>query len=335
MREQDNLQQQYASQREDSAGISIRQLANLFLSRWYFFVISVVVLLAIGYFYLKTRPQIYESKASILIRIDHSAPEELFLLKGLGSNFTGRSNRDNEIGSVKSLDLVCNVISSLELNTSYRLQTRMGFYSSELYKQSPLYVKMEGVEPEFIPGTIELIFIPVHIGFSVDATYFSHGQKRKEKVAIEALPAIVELEVGNFYVSKGSTHFGTEPLKVSISNALTVARSYINNLEVDNSERRSSLLYMVLKTKNREMGQDFIAALISEYNLGAAIDKNIISYNKSLFIEERIKDVAIELGQVDEQVESFRRTHKVADIETQVGSYLNRGEIFTNHRLEI
>ncbi|MFA6770642.1 MAG: polysaccharide biosynthesis tyrosine autokinase [Bacteroidales bacterium] len=331
----ENDKEQYASMKGHSSRVDVRELVCLFLSKWYLFAISAFVLLAIGAFYLKTRPLIYESKASILVRVQHSSPEEQFLLKGMGNYTTGKSNRDNEIGTIKSLDLATRVVASLELNTTYRRKNSLGLYTPDLYKKSPIYVRAKGVGAEDIPRPVNFIFVKSESGFNVEATYFLQSQKREKLVKIKTLPAYIELEIGKFYVSKGNVHFGSEPLKVSISDVMSVARRYIQNLEVDNSERRSTLLYMVLKTENREKGQDFITALISEYNSDAAIDKNIVAYNSSLFINERIKDVATELGEVDGQVESFRRKYNVADIETQVGFYVRRGETYERRRLEL
>lgn len=333
MKEQETLNNQYLT--TDSSEIDIRQLVYIFLSKWYLFAISLFVLLAIGYFYLRTQPPIYETKASILIKTDQNAPEEMFLLQDLGMNFAGKNNIDNEIGIFKSPDLVARIITSLELYTTYRRETRFGLFAPELYKNSPLYVRMENIEPENIPGTIEFIFNQSKTGFKVNATYFLEGIKKTKQLTIDTLPGFIELEIGKFYIDKQNGEFGSDPLVVTISNAMSVARGYIKNLNVSTSSKTSSLLDITLKTQSREKGQDFIAALISEYNRDAVKDKNTVAYNTSVFIDERIKEIARELGEVEGQVESFRREYKVADIETQVGSYIRQGETYESRRMEI
>lgn len=335
MKEQDTFKNQYNAIEQDSSEIDIRQLVYIFLSKWYLFAISLFVLLAIGYFYLKTQPPIYESKASILIKTDQSAPEEMFLLQDLGMKLGGTNNIDNEIGIFKSPDLVARIITALELNTTYRRSTKLGFFSPELYKQSPLYVRMEDIQPENIPGTITLLFDKSKTGFKVDATYFLNGKEETEKATIDTLPGYIELKIGKFYVDNQNGEFGSDPLVVTISNAMSVARGYIKNLNVSTSSKTSSLLDITLKTQSRAKGQDIIAALISEYNRDAVKDKNTVAYNTSVFIDERIKEIARELGEVEGQVENFRREYKVADIETQVGSYIRQGETYESRRMEI
>lgn len=335
MKEQENLNHQYNTLESDSAEIDIRQLIYIFLSKWYLFTISVIVLLAVGYFYINTQAPIYENSASVLIKVDQSAPEEMFLLQDLGMNMMGKNNIDNEIGVFKSPDLIARVITSLELHTTYRREKRFGVFSAELYKESPLYVRMEDVQPENIPGTTRLVFSKNKTGFNVNATYYQKGEEINKQLKIDTLPGYIELEVGKFYVDRQKEEFGSDPLVVTISNAMSVARRYIANLDISTTTKTSSLLNITLKAENRAKSQDFIAALISEYNRDAIKDKNTVAYNTSVFIDERIKEISRELGEVEGEVESFRREYKVADIETQVGSYIRQGETYESHRMEI
>ena len=315
--------------------IDIRQLVFIFLSKWYLFAISVIILLTIGSVFLKTKAPIYESKASVLVKVDQNAPEEMFLLRDMG--FTvGKNVIDNEIGIFKSPDLVTRIVTSLELYTTYRYANRFGFYNPELYKNSPLYVRMEDVEPEKIPGTIRFTFTPRRQGFTADITYYQHGDEKNKSLFIEKLPAIIELPIGKFYVARQEgIEYSNETLNATIYNPTSVARQYINNLDISTSTKTSSLLNISLKTENRKRGEEFVLALISEYNADAVKDKNTVAHNTSVFIDERLKDIAKELGEVEGQVESYRKEYQVSDIQTQVGSYIRKHESYDSRRMEI
>ncbi|PKP05670.1 MAG: hypothetical protein CVU10_09980 [Bacteroidetes bacterium HGW-Bacteroidetes-5] len=321
---------------EDNGGeIDIRQLIFIFISKWYLFTISVIILMFAGYLYLKTQTPIYESKASVLVKVEQNAPEEMFLLQDMGFSM-GKNNIDNEIGVFKSPDLIARIITSLELYTTYRYSSRFGFHSPELYKRSPLYVRMEDVEPDKIPGTIKFIFSPKREGYSVDATFTQNGDERSKEVMLDKLPGFIELPIGKFYVAaQDGVAYGNGSLEVVISNPTSVARGYIANLDVTTYAKQSSLLEITLRTENRQKGEDFVQSLITEYNSDAVKDKNTVAYNTSVFIEERLKDIARELGEVEGQVEEFRKEFQVADIQTQVGSYIRRNETYDTRRMEI
>lgn len=321
---------------------------SILLSKWYLFVLSIILFLSIGSFFVARKPVIYESNASILIRVQNRAPEEMILLPELARNGGGNSKRDNEIGIIKSQNLVHMVVTSLKLNTIYSRERKLGLYSPPLYKKSPLYVAMQNVVPQDIPGTITLVFTPTGTSssqesFAVEATYNLLGEKRTELLQIENLPTTLELDIGKFYVArqdptsniKQTIPFGNKPLKVVIHNSIRVAHNYIRDLEVGNTNRSSSLLYLTLKSKHKELGQDFISALISAYNLESANDKNMVAHNTSLFINKRIEQVAIELREIENKVESFRQKYNVTDLETQVNSYIRRGEDYKERLLKI
>ncbi len=319
----------------DGGEIDLRQLVYIFISKWYLFTISAVILLAIGYLYLKTQAPIYESKASVLIKMEQNAPEELFLLQDMGFSM-GKNNIENEIGVFKSPDLVTRIVTSLELYTTYRYSNRFSFHSPELYKHSPIYVRMEDTEPEKIPGTIHFVFSPKRNGFSIDATFYQNGDERTKEVTLDKLPGFIELPIGKFYAAKqeGVAYNGGS-LEVTISNPTSVARGYIGSLNVTTFAKQSSLLELTLRTENRQKGEDFVQALITEYNADAVKDKNTVAFNTSVFIEERLKDIAKELGEVEGQVEEFRKEYQVADIQTQVGSYIRKNETYDARRMEI
>jgi hypothetical protein len=149
---------QYNTEGNDNE-IDIRDLVYIFLDKWYLFVISLIILTSLGYLYLKTQTPLYETKATVLVKTDQSGPEDMFLLEDLGLNM-GKNNIENEIGAFKSPDLIAKIVTSLELHTTYRPYNRFGFHTPEMYRNSPIYMRMEDVEPERIPGTITFIVSP-------------------------------------------------------------------------------------------------------------------------------------------------------------------------------
>lgn len=333
MKEQEILNR--ATTEVDGGELDIRQLVYIFISKWYLFTISVVILLVAGYLYLKTQTPIYESKASVLIKMEQNAPEELFLLQDMGFSM-GKNNIDNEIGVFKSPDLIARIITSLELYTTYRYSSRFGFHSPELYKNSPIYVRMEDVEPEKIPGRIHFVFNPKKEGYSVDATFSQNGSERSKEVVLDKLPGFIELPIGKFYVAKQEgVAYINGSFEVTISNPTSIAKGYIGSIDVATFAKQSSLLELTLRVENRQKGEEFLKALISEYNADAVKDKNTVAFNTSVFIEERLRDIAKELGEVEGQVEDYRKEFQVADIQSQVGSYIRKNETYDARRMEI
>lgn len=315
--------------------IDIKRILYICLSKWYWFVISVLFFLTAAFFYLKWERPVYEAKMSVLLKSEQSNQGEQFLLQELGYN-SGKNNIDDEIGVFKSPDLMTKVVNSLDIYTEYRMVSRYKFYSGEIYKGTPIYVRWEDIEPEKIPGGVTFLFNKNGKGIKVKAQFYNYGEEVIQTVQIDTLPTYINLKIGRFYIAKNADkEFGSRTLKVIISNPVNVAKEIISNLSITPETKMSSLLNFTLKIENTQKGIDILNALLQEYNKDAIADKNMIAYNTAVFIEERLKNISADLQTVESDVESFLKRNKITNLEMQAGSYVQRGENYEAKRLEL
>lgn len=323
-------------QQHTEESIDLRAIVHSVIDNWYWYVISIVLCIAAGLVYLKMADPIYEVSSSVILKQEKSAPEEMLLLQDFGFE-GGTNNIDNEIGVFKSSDLITKVVTAQEFYISYRGERRFNlFYSPELYKESPVYVRWEDIEPESIPYTVHLELSKKREGIEVVAKFTTGGDEHSEKSLLTSLPGYIEIAPGKFYITaQDSTNQEWSYIVASISNPVAVAKNISNNLSVSTSTKTSSQLEITLKTANRRKGVDFLKALIEEYNRDAVKDKNQIAYNTAVFIEERLKEISSELSVVESEVEAFQRQNEIADIPTQVAGYIQKDEGYTVKRNEI
>ena len=78
------IKQDSTTQENDNM-LSLRDIIDIFIYRWKWFVLSVILCLGIGYLYLMTKPNIYQRSAVMLVKDDS------------GSN--GGSSRSNRGGT--------------------------------------------------------------------------------------------------------------------------------------------------------------------------------------------------------------------------------------------
>lgn len=323
-------------QQHTEESIDLRAIVHSVIDNWYWYVISIVLCIAAGLVYLKMADPIYEVTSSVILKQEKSAPEEMLLLQDFGFE-GGTNNIDNEIGVFKSSDLITKVVTAQEFYISYRGERRFNlFYSPELYKESPVYVRWEDIEPESIPYTVHLELSKKREGIEVVAKFTTGGDEHSEKALLTSLPGYIEIAPGKFYITaQDSTNQEWSYIVASISNPVAVAKNISNNLSVSTRTKTSSQLEITLKTANRRKGVDFLKALIEEYNRDAVKDKNQIAYNTAVFIEERLKEISSELSLVESEVEAFQRQNEIADIPTQVAGYIQKDEGYTVKRNEI
>ncbi|MEA5005242.1 MAG: polysaccharide biosynthesis tyrosine autokinase [Rikenellaceae bacterium] len=330
---QDNQNPNQVVNTEETPEIDIKQLVFIFLNKWYLFTISAVVLLVLGIIYLKFQTPAYQVKTAVLIKEDQNNMQESFLLEDMGMKGFAKSNIDNEIGTFKSPDMICKIVTDLELYTSYRYVHKTRFYEPDLYKNTPIYVRWEDMEPEKIPCAVKLTFTQKSGGkIKLEAEY--RGESKT--LTIDKLPSIISLPIGKFYIAKHEGYtMEDRPLEVTIINAMSKARGIIGNMNIATTSKQSTQLDISYKTEVRAKGEDFLTALVEEYNRQAAEDKNKVAYNTAVFIEERLKNIAMELGDVEYQVEAFRKQNQVTDLPTQVSSYFTKSSSFDAQSLEI
>lgn len=75
--------------------------------------------------------------------------------------------------------------------------------------------------------------------------------------------------------------------------------------------------------------------LVNFYNEDATNDKNMVAHNTAVFIEERIKEISVELGTVEKQVKDFRQQKQITDIQAEAQLYLGQTGQNEQKRVEI
>ncbi len=81
--------------------------------------------------------------------------------------------------------------------------------------------------------------------------------------------------------------------------------------------------------------EDFLNNLIEIYNKDAAADKSFISESTSKFIANRLLLITQELDGVEKDVESFKTTNKLTDIETEAKLFIEGSAEYNKKRVEM
>jgi len=131
---------------------SIRQTFRRLRSRWYYFLIALLIALPLGYLYNKLSPQQHQVKAALLLRSETPSVTP--------GNFLPEKPRTaiaDEIGILRSNSVVEKAIRELDFGVSYF--TKKDFVTEEKYGDSPFTIEIDSVVSQAIgvPVYIELI----------------------------------------------------------------------------------------------------------------------------------------------------------------------------------
>lgn len=291
------------------------------LHYWKWVLLSLVVCVGAGVFYLLRTPNVYTQSASILIKEDakgkSSAGIDDFGDFGLFSNNT---NIQNEITTLKSPDLMEDVVKRLNLDMNYYLPGR--FHKIVAYGSTlPVQVKMVDypdnatasfhlvVSPE---GKVTISNLKIGSGEEADKTYNVAFNDTLRTIA-----GAMVVSPSAYYV-KGE---GTDLDVVKASLSATVA-SFEGRLAVSMNNDKGSVIDLSFTDQNIQRADEVLGTIIGVYNENWIRDKNQIAVSTSNFINDRLNVIESELGNVDSDISSYKSANLVPDVNAAASSYM-------------
>lgn len=140
------MKKEYQNSTEDS----LKEIIQPYIKKWYWFVIGVLLMAALGFIYIKMTAPVFEVLTKILIKdakktgspaSDIAEMQGLSAFSGFGSNTV-----ENEMEVLSSKKILSEVISELPLQCS--VFSIGSFHDTELYRmQSPIIIQVINEKP--------------------------------------------------------------------------------------------------------------------------------------------------------------------------------------------
>ncbi|MCM1070476.1 MAG: polysaccharide biosynthesis tyrosine autokinase [Bacteroides sp.] len=294
------------------------------LHYWPWLLLSVVVCVGLGVIYLLRTPNVYTTTASILIKDESagkSAGAEDFGDFGL---FQNKTNIQNEITTLKSADLMADVVRRLHLDMNYYRPGR--FHDVVAYGTTlPVTVSL----PELAEDATASFSVEVAPDGAVTVDDFKapsldiDGETFKgalnDTIATPAGPLVV---APTKYLAKGDE----VSLKVVKTPLVATAASYDARLNVAMSSDKGTVINLTVTDQSTQRAQDLINTLIAVYNEYWIRDKNLIAVSTSNFINERLAVIESELGNVDSDISSYKSQHLIPDVAAASSMYMSQNQ---------
>ena len=302
--------------------ISIQDLFYLCLNKWHWFVISLGVCLGIATFYLLTTPSVYLRTASILIKDDSkgksaSADMESFADLGL---FTSNTNVNNEMGTLSSRDVMHEVVTRLHLEMNYQSDGR--FHKQTLYGST-------------LPVSVNLVNFPNNESASVSLQLLAGGvelssfTRNGEEVGDDnpikgTFNDSILTPIGTIWIAPSATYADRmeELIYVTRQSVSAASADCSDRLTISQSDEKSNIIALSFKDVSTQRAEDVLNTLIAVYNENWVKDKNQIAVSTSMFINERLGVIEGELGNVDDDISSFKSEHLLPDVQAAASMYM-------------
>lgn len=304
-----NQNTSFINEESDEQNFNLQEYARRYLRYWYLFPLFIAICLVGAYFYLALSQPIYLSKASILIKDEKKGlgGAQGDMLSELSTQFGGNKLVENEVEILKSQTLMNQVIRDLGLEVSYT--SREGLSTIDLYKKSPFLVKTELITEHALEEPL-LIHLEDNSHFKLDGDnqLYKFGQRFQN-------------EWGVFSVNKGSTS-DFEDVRVTFNDPKLLVEALLKNLSVQQPNIKSTVLELTIEDPSIQRGKDILNKLLDVYVQSSLNDKNGEASNTLAFIQERLGLITGELSDVEENVESYKRSQGLTDISQESQIFL-------------
>lgn len=305
--------------------INLVEIFMKYLHYWKWFVLSAILFIALGVIYLKTQNKVYQIDATVLLndekgkgRADMAALQELGILSGAGANV------DNEIEVMRSKDLMLGVVKDLKLYTVIR--ESKGLRKINLYKQSPIDVQIS-------QELLDRLRTP--IGFTLSRNHDKYsltGKMGEEKLnySFNAFPFEITLPLGKLTIAASTFHEGSDwdELEVSIKNPMQVASALTKEVSFQLAQKNGSVVRISMRNDNIHEGEDILNKVVEYYNKETMYAKNETAMSTERFINDRLTSLQSELSAVEKDVEGYKKSNKLTNIEAESGLFIEQtGEV--------
>lgn len=303
--------------------ISLKDLYYLCRARWRWFLLSLAICLGVAFVYLLRTPKIYTGTATIMIKDDtkgKSATSDFEVFSDLGI-FGTNQNVNNEIGIMHSPDLVRQVVSQLNLQTAYRIEGR--FHDITLYGDSlPFTVAM----PQIDDAESASFTLTMQKGGRFTISSIVRNGNESTATLTGTVGQTLKSPLGPLTVSAARPKAwkpGRE-IQVSRSSMKSAVAAVSGSLSLTRDDEKSAIIQLYYNDVSPQRAKDILATFIAVYNENWVKDKNQVAASTSMFINERLGVIENELGNVDNDISSFKSQNLLPDVQAAAGIYMNQ-----------
>lgn len=303
-----------------ASSFNVKGILDLFLRNWYWFFLSLLVAGTLAFFRVKTTPPVYERTASILIKSGDKAGDET--LRELGLSQTP-SNLVNEILMMNTSVVATEIVRRLHLDVDYFQDGT--FYKKTVYGLSlPLGVRFLDLNDGEWAG--------LHASLSADGTLRLSGLQRGGETFLDeatlhmgdtVLTPIGRLAVlPSPYYKKGTS----VELDVVRSSLEAAAGNIRWRISAGLRNPNSTIIDVRYRDVSPSRAEDVLNTLVAVYNENWMQDRNqrIVSTNE--FIKDRLGVIEQELGDVDQDISSYKSEHLFVDVNQAGGMAVAQAE---------
>lgn len=300
--------------------MSPKELLDAILRQWKWILLSLMICIGIGVFFLAWKPFSYTREAQVEIKEDSDtgATSALAMFADLGIG-NATNNLYNEMAYFESPDLIAQVVERLGLQTNCFM--KKGLRTTVLYGSSlPVTVTFEtlsqneGGSFKMKIDENEQIFLSK---FKVKNKRVSFDQKKPINFGESVSTPLGKIKIEKtpfFGKDKEADDDKDYTLVIARSSLKEAVKNWLNKLSVNELRKEASVVDLSIVDGSPRRAEDVLNTIIQVYNEDWIISKNEVALASSDFIDERLASLSKELSEVDSDISDFKSENQIPDI---------------------
>ena len=329
--------QSTATRQQDD--INWQELIQTSLKHWKWFVVSIIVCIALGVGYLLIKVPVYYVSAQVLLKdkdnkMSSPALSALANLGSLGglSSLSKSNNLDNEIGIMSTRAVTKEAVHKLGLNIV--CTTKKGLKTVDMYPDFPYRITVDPLQVDTILSAIRFSIIPEKNNqFVVKGKYKSSTFQ----TTVTSFPAIINTPSIDVKIDKNPLVpliKEDQVVKVKILNPNVTTAALRKLMNIKATSKKTTIIGLGLEANNIPKARDLINQIIAIYNIKAADDQNDEIESTATFVDERLRETMSALADIEKNVEAYKLHNNLTDLKVDAKISLEKISEYELKRLE-
>ncbi len=318
--------------------LSFSEFFSICLSKWKWFLYSVITVMLLAVAYLIVAQPKYTRKAQVLIKEDGGMGGLMSQLGGLGdigSMFGfGSSNVYNELYAMQSPFLMLNVVKQMHLDVSYTIK---GIRNKDLYAETlPIIVDFKDITDE------DDIRMKIDLNRNGDIRIYKlrKNDDKYDDDLTGRVNTIYNTSVGKIHITSTPYLKTMEDDKVTITVKRTEPMAVVDRLGKKSltlavSSRDASIIEITCVDVSKKRATDLINTVIREYQKETNEDKDAQIAVSERYVVERLSSLENELKTLDNKVAEYKSKTMMPDLEVMSKVYAESAKEISTAQMEL
>lgn len=318
--------------------LDYKELKLLCKKNWYWFAISMIMVLAIAITYIIETPSSYTRTAEVQIKAQTTGRKGATIQSAFNEMGITATNTNlyNELRAMVSSDVMFEVVKRLHLDIQYEAE---GKIRDEVLFGSKLPLSIEFVDLtdyDDVTCCMEVEIDRKDFVVLTDFTYHNQDEGMKmesqDKCRIH-IGDTTNTPVGRVLISRVpefSSNKKPKRIKIKRTNIFTSQELWSSKFSVTQEDLKSEVVTLSLKDISTQRSDAALNEIINVYNENWSNDKNQVAIGTSHFINERLKIIESELSSVDSDISSYKSKNMLPDVKTAADLYMQENANISN-----